>query len=142
MISVGELATLAMEIQIYNRAILPTSLRPEHSVSSTNLKTIKKTLQNFNAENTASDPGSANTNAAEAANAFLTQWTSTGKSKNSAPSSIITVDNREPELDSLTFSPEDPAEELEAEDQAEIAKMLDEWEGAEDRLERKKVRQP
>ena len=142
MIIIGELATLAMEIQIQQRTSMPVSMRPEHSVSSMNLKTIQKTLVNFNADHSTPEQGSTKTNAVDAANRFVAQWNSSNETKTGPPGSVITVGNGDAELDSLTFVPEEDVEEdLEVKEQEEIAELLDEWEGAEDRLERKKVRQ-
>lgn len=138
MITIGEVATLAMEIQIQQRSILP-SFRPEHSVTSMNLETIQKTLVNFNAEFAGSEQGSAKPNAADAATAFVAEWNAIQGTQNGAPSTVVTVNIGEEEVESLTFVPEELEEELEAREQEEIAELLDEWEGSEDRLVRKQV---
>lgn len=145
MIVIGELATLAMEIQIQQRSgLLPAALlRPDHSVSSLNLQTIKKSLLNYN-RSAETEDAAAKPNPADAANAFVSQWNSSNNNNAinaGVPSSVVTVGRGEPELDSLTLVAEEPGDDdLGEEEEAEIAEMLDEWEGAEDRLERKKVR--
>lgn len=147
MIMIGELATLAMELQIGHRGVLRfSSLRPghTHSVSSMNHTTIKKTLATFSERSGTSEPESDATNAASAANKFVKNWKFSAAGGNQgAPGSVIAFDGGETaDLDSLTFVAEEPdgEEDFEAAEEAEIAGLLGEWEGPDDRLERKKAK--
>lgn len=142
MITIGELATLAMELQIGQPGLYRfLSSRPEHSVSSVNMQTIKTTLISFNHPSAAADHDTATTNAADAANAFVSQWRGSAANGTGAPGSVIAVNEGSSDIESLTCVPSQDQDEddLAASEQAALAELLDEWEGAEDRLERKQV---
>ena len=143
MILVGELATLAMEIQIDKTGTFLFPGKTGHSVDSTNLTTIQTTLSNFNVEMEPEEKGRPNVNAAAAANSFVKEWEKTSatnaaghhiESGNLAGSPV-----RSPASTQMPNALEANEEALSASEELKLSELLDQWEGGEDRLDRKKV---
>ena len=146
MILVGELATLAMEIQIDKTGTFIFPGKTGHSVDSTNLTTIQSTLSNFNAEVEPAPHRLPNANAADAANSFVKEWEKASATNTAGQPVRVSSGNlagsppRSPASTQMPKHLETNEEALSASEELKLAELLDQWEGGEDRLDRKKVR--
>lgn len=140
MILVGELASLAMEIQIEKAGGAHFTGKSNHSVTSTNMETIRAALSNHNIEAEPERLSATGSNVADAANAFVRQW------ELSSSSPGITGQQGSPVSTKCAPSKDGskPQEmhngSLDASEEAKLADLLNQWEGGEDRLDRKRVR--
>ena len=140
MIIVGELATLAMEIYIDKTGNFIFPWKIVHSIDSTNLTTIQTTLSNFDFEGQLQPKGQTTANAADAASSFVSEWemTNAGNANKQAGSGY--AGGSSPRSPSRTQQRNTLEETLAKSEECKLAELLDQWEGGDDRLERKKVR--
>ncbi|CAB9521546.1 Mechanosensitive ion channel protein [Seminavis robusta] len=142
MLVVGELATLGGEIQYEQTSLLPFAARePGMSVTSANLQTIKKTINFEYTERSHSHENDSHRtpNAAAAASAFVRKYGD--KESVGTPGSIVAVQGGTSAAGTHVSEELTEAEgdhDFEATQDSELYELLGEWEGAEDRLERKK----
>ena len=138
MILVGELATLGMELQIDAAGLFSFVGKPDRSVDSTNLQTIQTALANLSGEVETVQKGQPGSNAADAASAFVNKWQQSSAGNSSQQSNA----NYPAGSPLRSLGSEQTREEvaLTASDELKLTELLHQWEGGEDRLDRKKVR--
>ena len=144
MVLVGELATLAMEIQIATAGTFIFAGEVDHSVDSTNLNTIQSTLTNVTREVEPNQKNQPGANAADMATSFVKQWQQSSAGdveKKTTSDSIADGPLRSPTSEQTQQKTEASEEALTALEELKLSELLDQWEGGEDRLYRKKVRE-
>ena len=143
MIVVGEIAVLAKEIEWKEQGILlqipSADSGDRQTVTSTNRDTIQAQISKFGGQDEGTSQQRALPNPAEAARSFVLGWTTgdTGPGQTSSANADQQSESTQSKSEALQRRPDD--EDFRASEQVTIAELLDEWEGSEERLLRKKV---